>query len=434
MKKLFSQWDVIFKSLIVLIVIVKVLFTGILYDPDSLAFTTIIFSRSPGYMLFASFFTSVFGNYFEIPLLIAQLIFNLSVCLFATQRLTILFNLNSVFSTIVLVIFITPLVSTYLTANKILTEALTYPLFLLFNVYTLQFLIQEKNKYFTKALLVLFLLIITRNQFLAMVPVLIILISFLWYKSKHKKYLFLLLTIICLPVVTTFFERTFNYIAFGTFTNMPGAHMPAAAAFFVADEKDVQLFTSDKEVQFFTTAMAELKRKQLLASSLPETDYYILYGLYQTRFSRICNQTLHEIAVNQFTDPNKSRKDRLLEAEQLFKSMFWPLLIDNYKQWTVLYIQNIRYALGNTKMFLLYFSLLITGVFLLFKNPRNKIGLFFVFTTLCTFCSLLLLGLVSHSENRYIFYHHWTLFIALLLLIDQYIKATFPSETSRVLD
>ena len=413
----------ILEIVIILFVVSKILYTGILYDPDSLAFTTLQYGRSPGYMLFASFFTSVFGNSFEFPLLLTQLIFNLGICIYVKVELSKLLRLKSIYTLLLLVILLVPLVSTFLTANKILTESLTYPLFLLFNLFALQSLILVNTKYVFKGMLVLILLVITRNQFLAMIPVFLIVNLFMWWRSKRKSYLFLLLATLCIPVLTTIFEKTFNYVAFDTFTSIPGAHMPASSVFFVADEEDYNLFSSDEEVEFFKTAMTALKRKNLLASSLAQTDYYTTFSLYQSQFSKICNQTLHEIAMTQFTDSGKSQKDRLLQAEQLFKSMYWPLLKNNFKKWISLYIQNIRYALGSTKMLFLYLFLFVAGVVILKRNNRDRTGLFLSFTTLCTFCSLFLLALVSHSEYRYLFYHHWTLFVGILLLIHQYLQS-----------
>ena len=94
----------------------------------------------------------------------------------------------------------------------------------------------------------MFVLILTRGQFLALIAALILIVSYIIFKKKSfvNQFYFLAILIV-IPILTSFTERVYNKIVFGHFENnaMNYVHF-IASPFYIANESDINLFTKLK--------------------------------------------------------------------------------------------------------------------------------------------------------------------------------------------
>ncbi|MDH7444978.1 hypothetical protein [Aquimarina sp. 2201CG14-23] len=406
-----------------------VLYRGIIYELDSYAFLSMEINRSSGYIIFLSFFKSVFGTYFEYPLLITQLILNIYGVYVLHTCLERLLKLKQLFSILSLLILIAPLLYLYLTANKILTEALAYPLYLIFIANCVSAIAEQRKKNLIYGAIVLLLLIYIRGQFLSLVPIGLISVYLANIKGK-KNYLIVGLLFVLLPFVSGLLDKSFHYFQYGHFVSTPftGPSI-GAAVFYVADKEDVDLFHKKEEKEYFRLVKERLDAKKWTNTYANAYDSIGSFGHFRQNYSNICNQTIHEYGLRYFEKKGLPSDVQYIETDKLTLGMYKPLLLDNFKEWLKLYIQNIKASLGNSKYLILHLILLGIGIFLVLKRKDVFVGKFIVFVLLCTFSNMALVAIATHSEKRYMFYNDWVLFVILFLLLDRYFKTISKEDT-----
>ncbi len=398
-----------------------VLYRGVLYSPDSYAFLSMEINRSVGYVIFLSFFSTLFDTYYEFPLLIVQLGINIFGVYTMHKCLIKQFKFQKIFSILSLLILIAPLLYLYFTANKVLTEALAYPLFLIFIANSLYAIIECRKKNLIYSAIILILLVLVRGQFLSLIPIQLIACFYLAYYRRQKVYLLVGIFFMGLPFLTSLIDKGYHYVQYEHFISTPTAHHFTTPLFYVAEKEDVNLFSNTDEREYFKRVKKRLDEKKWTYEYGEKYDSIGIFDLYKRNFSKICNWTVQEYGMRLYSERDFSITEQYLATNELNESMFLPLLSNNYKKWIKLYIQNIKASLGNSKYLALHVILLMVGVFLIVKK-NYKVGIFIVFSISCTFSNIILLAICTHSEKRYVFYTDWVLFIILFFFLDQYFK------------
>lgn len=415
------------EHLIFLLVSIIVLYRGLIYEPDSYAFLSMEINRSPGYLIFISFFKDIFGEYLEYPLLIIQLSLNLYGISIFHKCLNKIFKFRRPISLMSLFILMAPVLYLHLTANKIMSEALSYPLYLIFITNSLYVLLGCKKKNLVYLVIILVLLIFVRSQFLSLIPVGVLLMGYMVYTEGRKKYLITGVCIIMIPFVVNIMDRSFHYIEFGHFISTPftGPGL-IGAPFYLSDKEDIMLFDSKEEKEYFKRVKDKLDQRNWTSTYINSHNSIELFPYFKENYSNICNQTIHEIGMQYYKEKGLTLNMQYIATNDLTMRMLFPLLLDNLEEWIKLYIQNIKSSLGNTKQLLLHIIFFGIGVFLVIKK-NLKIGKVITFLTVCVFSNIILLAIVTHSIKRYTFYNDWVMFIIFFLFIDSYLK-TLPKN------
>ncbi len=402
---------------------VLVLFRGIIYELDSYAFLSMEINRSPGYIIFLSFFKQVFGSYFEYPLLIVQLAINIYAVYMLHRCIVKILKFQKLFSILSLLILIAPLLYLYLTPNKILTEALAYPLYLFFITHCFYAITKKSQKHLVYGAIILLVLIFVRGQFLALVPVGLIVAFYLMKITTKKNYLFIGLLFFTIPFIANVLDKSFHYYQYGHFVATPftGPSI-GAAVFYVSDKEDISLFDSAEKKEYFQLVKEKLDKEQWTSSFANSHDSIGSFSHFKDNYVNICNQTIHEYGLRYFEKKGLSSNMQYIATNNVLLEMYKPLLFDNFKEWLKLYIQNIKASLGNSKYLLLHVILFCVGIFLVLKQRDVVVGCFIVFSMLCTFSNMMIVALATHSDKRYVFYNDWVLFIVIFAFIDKYFK------------
>lgn len=407
---------------IYIIVGVLVIKRGIIYFPDSYTFLDMAFNHSPFYCVFLKIITTIFGDYFEIPLIIVQysvIIFGINYFL---KTLNNIFKIHKLGLIIIQLICLAPCVYVHNLGSAVLSEALTYPIFLVIFSLTLKLFVNENLNYIYKISILLVVLILTRGQFLALVPALILIVGYIIFKTKSiKKQYYFILILCAIPLLTSFSERLYNKIVFGYFVNnaMNYVHL-IASPIYIANESDVDLFSSEEEITYFNIVYsslreAELTRNQNLNLKIGD------YKFYENNFSKICNRRIYELGLNFYESKGLNFVESNIALNKLCSKMIVPLIKQNFKVWTFLFTKNLINSFDSSKQILFFFILLCYSVINLIKSNKTLYK-FIVLATLFMFANNTLIALVVHSINRYVFYFDWVIFVTFIILLNKIFK------------
>jgi len=421
LKKPYTKLSIIYMSIYALVGVLVIL-RGPIYFPDSYTFVDMALNHSPAYCTFLKIFTSIFGDYFEWPVVVAQYVIIAFGIHFFIKTLNQIFNLHHFGIIMIQLICLAPCVYVHNLGSAILSEALTYPMVLLIFGLTLKLFIEEDLKYLFKIAALLFVLILTRGQFLALIPALIILVSYIIFKKKSfSKQFYFLAILVAIPILTSFTEKVYNKIVFGHFINntMNYVHI-MAAPFYIANETDIDLFTDQDERDYFNLVYSSLKeanltRNQNLGLKIGD------YKFYENNFPKICNRRIYDLGLDFYEAKGLNYIDRSIALNTLCSKMFGPLLKQNFKVRLSLFAKNFINAFGSSKQLLFFFVLLFYGVINLLKSNKH-IYKFIVIATLFMFANNMIIALLIHSIKRYIFYFDWVVFTTFIILLNEIFK------------
>ena len=262
---------------------VFVVIKGAEYHTDSYAFFRMDFNRWLMYSSFLKFFITIFGDNFELPIIIVQYSFIAIAINFVVKTIKSVFNINFLSQLFLQLILLAPCVYLHFVANRLLSEALSYPLFLLLFSYCFKAFVAEDLKYLYKASLVLFALLLTRGQFIAVIPVLLILSIYVVYKQKNlRKNIPVFLLLIIVPMLSGLTEKIFNKAVHGNFigNSMNYVHL-ISSSFYVSDQEDIDLFTDEDERAYFgliheSLRLANMTRNQVVELKMDDYEFYEL--------------------------------------------------------------------------------------------------------------------------------------------------------------
>ncbi len=401
---------------------VFVIFKGAIYYPDSFAFLKMSFNRSPVYSSFLKLFTSVFGDNFELPVTIVQYILIALSIHYFLKVFKKIFEVSFLGLTVLQLILLAPCYHWFFAANKLLSESLSYALVIFISALLTQGLIERNIKFLIKLLIPLFVLILTRGQFLALIPVVLYSVVFINFKEKQiKQSLLVLFLLLALPAIVSLSERTYNKIVHDKFINYKMSSVHAiSAAFYVSDANDEAIFTSKEEKDLFKRTYTSLSEAGFLKKELKK-DIFDYQELFRENFTKICNARVHQLNLDYYAVKGLDYYEQQIKVDALTSKMILPLIKNNLKSWLGFVYHNLKYTFGTSKYMVLLLIILFYSVYISFKTNKKEF-VFIAFMILCMFANNAIIAIATHSVNRYTFYFDWVLFAFVILFIDPYFK------------
>lgn len=390
--------------------------------PDSQGYLDMAIYRSPIYPMFLSFLKFISGDIFNTLTLIVQLGLSLFAVNYLITNLKKHIKAHSIWYILLTLVLLIPCFYNENIANRFLSEALAYPLYLLVVAKFLNSFIQEQKRQLLYGLGVLFVLMLTRGQFIYLVPIALLLLVFISYKKKaFKKNSWLFLVILLFPILVSTTDKIYHSVKHEAFVSTPwsGIHL-LTPAMYVADKEDVSVFTTEEEKIFFKGIYDKLEEKNLNIHHLDlqerddETSFYIV------NFPKIANHTIFDDGKNLIED-GLSENETFIAIDTLTKKMTMPLVINNLIPWGKLYLKNSINAFGNSKYFFLYIIILVFSFLKLRKTDSPKIK-FIAMGSLLTFANIATVAIGIHTAKRYMFYNDWILFLIVFILLDTLLK------------
>ena len=399
------------------IVAILVLISPLQLQPDSSGYTDMWFISTPGYPLFVNAVQAIFGDYFKHALKTLQLLLGLASIWFFIKELQKHITLQAFWYLLLTGILLIPYIYNHKIANNILTEAIAYPLYLLIVIHFLIFFFKERSKHLGYGLIFLFLLLITRKQFIYFIPIALVILLWIGYKTKtFKKHIPYLLVLVALPFLVSLTDSAYHKVVHGHFTNTPwnGLHL-LAPAMYVADKEDASVYTSEEEKAYFNAIYAEIERKGYnQESAISEKKTIISH--YISNFAKIANGTIYPIGMERY-EKELSEYDALIKIDEVTSAMVIPLIKDNFKKWSSLYIKNFSYGFENSKYVLLFVILFLFGISKINTSNTNRFKAI-AFVTCITISNIAVVAIGMHTLKRFIFYNDWVLFFVLFILLN----------------
>ncbi|MFD2542156.1 hypothetical protein ACFSSB_07490 [Lacinutrix gracilariae] len=409
-----------FKYIIISILIAVFLFVvnkPILTFKDSSGYLNMIILRSAGYPIFLYVLKKTFGAYFNLAIIILQFTFGAYAIRFLIYSLKKQYSLNNLWYILLLIILLIPYVYNQNLANVILSESLTYPLYLICTAFFITAFLEKKAKHLVLSLPVLLLLILTRSQFLFLIPVAIIILLYNSFTNKKFQNKGLLLLLIAFPFITSLLDKTYHKIVHNEFVNTPwtGIHL-ITPAFYVSDKEDYAIFDSEEEQLFFKNTYADLYVKHLTTNNLLDEKYSGNdISTYINKYPEIANSTIFISGKKTYNNTVNEDK-QLIAIDRLTKKMTVPLILNNFKKWISIYVKNFVHAFGNAKYTLLFFVLLI---FSLYQTKKESKGYKIIcLLTLLTLSNVALVSIGMHTIKRFTFYNDWVIFLVIFILFN----------------
>lgn len=391
------------------------------FSPDSYSYLRADMYRFPGYVAFLRISKFVFGEqiypYFVV---VFQTAFALIAVYFLYKKVSIFFKMNLFFKTVLLGVLLLPFFSSLNIANEVSAEAISYGLYLFICSYIVDFLFKNLYKAVFYMAIAVFLLSLTRGQFI-IIPWII---AFLFVLKERKQFflrknIIALLVLLMLPFITKFADRTYRKIFFNEFVETPYSFVNSVTLpLFIASEKDTLQLTNPDTKQIFKHSLKTIDSLQL-RSIYAETNTE-QYKLFHDNFPKICNQNIHDYGKHYFYKPEAPHQ-ATVEIEKTSKELFFVLVKNNFTQWISLYFEGMKH--GFKSVFILIFVLVMLFIsgwktFMRFDSLWAMVFL----GTLCLLSNSMIVALACHSIDRYLFYN-WFFMVIIIYAIFQRSKS-----------
>ena len=401
---------------------------------DTLSYLRADPERNGGYVIFIKAFKFIFFSQYELFIVIFQTIFSLFCVHIFWLKAKTFFRLKGLVQFIFLAILLIPFFEPLLISVNLVSEGISYGLYLLLVALGLVFLCEEHKLGLFYFGIFYLLLVFVRGQFL-FVPLVFAFV----YGLKNKRYIlqkrhFITLVIfVLLPIASVLLDKTYHKLKDGFFKSSPYAFVnSSASAFYVADKEDVSLFSKTDEREIFLRSYNLLEQKKLLQKSLKNHEDTYLF--FHKNLPRICNQTIHKTGREYFYEKYKISSSKDLKytiakasfsTEAVVQNITLTLIKDNFSKWLRLFYNNISHGFYSS-LFLFFSVAIMIFSFIKFITSYNKIyGLIFLFSTLIL-SNALITAFFSHSIQRYLLYNYGLYFLIFVMLINL-IKYEFKS-------
>ena len=392
--------------------------TNIIIHPDSSGYIDASLIRSFGYPAFLFFHKYVFGiDYLNFVKYSQFILIFFSAYVFKNTVNQYIIK-NKIYIFLLFLLLLLPLFFESKIANSILSEGVSYALYLFFLSALLHLVYSEKASRVMIILSTMLLLILIncRGQFLFLIPFLFIVLIFKHLKSKIlvPKLVVLVLLIGLVFSISILVDKTYHKIKHQHFTSTPWTGIQLAALpFFISKESDSTLFKNETEKKYFVYIYKELSHQKLLLHQVP-TDLYD-YDFYATNFTTICNKTLSEYGELFFY--NETKDIQTIKNDAITTKVAWILFKNHFFKWTSFVVKNLYNGFFSISNFLILIFVIVISIFNYLKSKKD-LYFTFAFFSLLIVLNLLLVALVEPIISRYIFYNNWVYFVILAFLIE----------------
>ena len=252
--------------------------------------------RASFYPSFLDLYTFFFGNSFRF-LIFIKILFAIFSIHYFLNFLKKKFNLSEPLVYLFTIILLTPyFFGDYKFANRIFTESICYPLYLVSLVFIFRFLFEKKLKFFLYFLFTLSILILTRRQFFFMYPLIIIVISYShFFLKENKKTLTLILCFLSTVFFTEVVERSYRFIKFDEFKPPPFVGIQLIAApLYLSEMADLSLFNDPEEKQILREVLNEMSSRKINFVNSRNTQYENYYQHFSANYNKITWDILYK--------------------------------------------------------------------------------------------------------------------------------------------
>lgn len=404
-----------------LLVCVYVIWLGVIIEPDTISYVGLSLITPPGYGTFLFVFRKLFGEGHYYPIIVfVQLVLGFASSIYLVRTIKNVFQVDKRLLILIDVVLLAPIfIPEYLTVNRIVTQGLAYPCFLVIAAFLIQYLFLNNKKVIIYLLSSVFIGMLIRTQFFFIIPVLLLIFGYQWYTTKNfRKFAIPIIVIVLFPMLISLVQKTFNYVVHDKYINVSGSGLLLSIMpFYVADVDDYKIY-DDPEIQGFYKHMYQIAMDRKLLD-----DFYVpfndnVYHHFDYNFVNISYGVFSEEGRKFLMPSNPNSHEALIINDKMFRGIWLPLLIDNFWKYLDLFYKNVEHAFGGFYMIWLSLLLLIGSLYFWMKY-KEKLALVTFIWMLFTFSNIILVCIVLHSIGRYMIYHQWMIPILVILLLNE---------------
>jgi hypothetical protein len=331
---------------------------------------------------------------------ILQLIAGVTCSIYAGRQMQSMLSLpipmGYLFSTI---FFIPYFFGDYKFANRLLSEGISYPLYLFGFSNLLSACVKQQIKPYNVFLISLYFMILTRPQMMFLYPIALVawLYIALYFNVSIRKKTMILLSLIAVIIGANLTDRSYHYVKHGHFATEPMFDFALAVPnLFLSTESDSQQIPHKENKVVFLEIKKNMQALKINNRSKAVTETWKLHYHYISTYNSIMWDSLYKT----FEQAGITSWYRI---NQLSANIAWPLLKIHWKKYLQLYTFSIRNQFGGYYG-LLFCVILLLGSFLLHLKNRDKISLLVFFTLLTAFSNYMSVALLEPILRRYSIY------------------------------
>lgn len=392
----------IIEIVILLSVIMLLLYSSepLIY-PDSQRYLNMSLHDPPLFSTIINLMLSIFGSFNSI-VIVQTISIGLGIIYF-TKTLTIQFKLDIYIKIIISIFLFLPIIQFY---RHILTEPLSYAFALFFaaNVLKLIFKFNYQNLIWVSTFVILLLLI--RNQFMFLYPVLVIVFSGIYFIYKSKKTLsWLIFSFLSIVILHNAIINLGKYINQDTFekdnlsSNYTGLFFfTYIDAIYISSSKDVSLFKNQKIKNTLSLIFKEMDKQEALKI------YYDGRGHYGASMKKIRNYS-RPLILNIASQENN--------MVSIKKKISIKLIKENFGE----YIKHIfKKFYDSSWLFVFVPFFMLFGSLIGFLKYKSHFSLIIIFISSFTLGNHSIVYLFGRVQPRYFIYTDFILLIFIFII------------------
>ena len=424
-------------------------YDGYVWCVDTPTYVNMTVDREPIYPLFLLFFRTIFKDqdlYLMVAvlfqgLLMAYAIYSLTNYLSESFNLKLyeVLLIESIFLGVSLLCrFAAKRSSMY--SNSILSESLTYPLFVLFFRYVFQYLLENSNKSLYISSVLSFLLISTRKQMYLSLFLLIVVFIYQVFKTKKIKKIINLL-IICFFVIGSnkVLDYSYNYLVRGLkSTHTSSSRFLATVVFYCSTKEDAEFIKTEETKTIFLAVHNECSKKGLLKqeerqdwykTAMHFCDNYDLIQLHNMwPMEKEYALKLHDVSDNEAEIIVDSYSNEIISS---LIPVIWPSLLHTFACNFLLGLMTTVSAIRETFKYYTYFiclAYLALMIYYLIKKRDSDITKLSVLTFISVVMNVGIVSMLIFPQTRYTIYNMGLFYTSGYMMLKSIIEDRFKNN------
>ncbi len=374
---------------------------------DSIRYVDGDIRNPPLYSFLITFLDFIFGSLNSI-IVLQTLFIALSIMHFL-KTVTSFFNLDFLSRIIISLFLLIPSFDFY---NHLLTEPLGYAFSLLFVSFVIRLIYDFNAQNLTCVTFFVILLLLLRNQFIFLYPVILLLyIGVFVISSSKKKLTKLIVSFFSIFLIHNCIMSFYNYVHETKFKNeiLSASQGPfrfiSIDAIYISTIEDVRFFKNKDLQEALTRIFEEMNKQEALFK------YYDNRGHFSSSFRKIDTYTeafLNNLAMKENTTTQEIRKNISIVLIEKNFSKYIKLIFKKFYDSTWLFV-------------IVPFSILIAALINFFKTKSN-FSLTAIFLSVFTLTNHSLVYLFGRVQPRYLIYTDLILLVFIFISFSIFLK------------
>lgn len=350
----------------------------------------------------------IFGNLNSI-IIFQSLLIVFSIFYFS-KTLMLHFNLDIITKSIVILFLFLPILQFY---DHLLTEPISYAFSIFFVSYVVKLIYNLNIQNIVFYSIFVILLLLTRNQFMFLYPVVLLLYFGVFYLYCSKRTLnLLLISFISIFLIHNSLIYLNNYKNIASFENKNVSNKSEGIFFFtyidaiyISDNKDIELFKNEKIRYTLGKIFKEMENKKALIKYYNNRGHFS-YSLKEIR--SYSDTLLKDLAIEGNTNIVNLKKEISIK-----------LITENYK----IYIKHLfKKFYDSTWLFVFIPFFMMLASLISFIKYKSKYSLLVLFLSIFAISNHSIIYLFGRVQPRYFIYSDFILIIFIFLTFVLFFK------------